>query len=81
MSEDFFEQLNIPQPDLNLGVGSGTQAFQTGQIMLKYEEAIKSLDTRSVYRRRRCDLYHGLRYYRQERMGQSGARRRGNSLW
>lgn len=42
MSEDFFEQLNIPQPDLNLGVGSGTQAFQTGQIMLKYEEAIKA---------------------------------------
>jgi len=41
MSEDFFEQLNIPQPDINLGVGSGTQAYQTGQIMLKYEEAIK----------------------------------------
>ena len=41
MSEDFFEQLNIPQPNLNLGVGSGTQAYQTGQIMLKYEEAIK----------------------------------------
>jgi UDP-N-acetylglucosamine 2-epimerase (non-hydrolysing) len=42
MSEDFFEQLNIPQPDLNLGVGSGTQATQTGNIMLKYEEAIHS---------------------------------------
>lgn len=41
MSEDFFEQLNIPKPNLNLGVGSGTQATQTGNIMLKYEEAIK----------------------------------------
>lgn len=41
MSEDFFDQLNIPKPDLNLGVGSGTQATQTGNIMLKYEEALK----------------------------------------
>ncbi len=41
MSDDFFEQLNIPQPDINLGVGSGTAAWQTGNIMMKYEEAIK----------------------------------------
>lgn len=41
MSEDFFEQLNIPKPDLNLGVGSGSQATQTGNIMLRYEEALK----------------------------------------
>jgi len=41
MSDDFFTQLNIPKPDINLGVGSGTQAFQTGQIMLKYEDAVK----------------------------------------
>lgn len=41
MSADFFEQLNIPKPHLNLGVGSGSAAFQTANIMLKYEEAIK----------------------------------------
>lgn len=41
MSQDFFDQLNIPKPHLNLGVGSGTQATQTGNIMLKYEEALK----------------------------------------
>jgi len=41
MSADFFEQLNIPEPHLNLGVGSGSAAFQTANIMLKYEEAIK----------------------------------------
>jgi len=41
MSEDFFDQLNIPKPDINLGVGSGTQATQTGNIMLRYERAIK----------------------------------------
>lgn len=40
MSEDFFEQLNIPKPHLNLGVGSGSAAYQTANIMLKYENAI-----------------------------------------
>lgn len=40
MSEDFFDQLNIPKPHLNLGVGSGSQATQTGNIMLRYEEAL-----------------------------------------
>jgi UDP-N-acetylglucosamine 2-epimerase (non-hydrolysing) len=40
MSDSFFEQLNIPQPDINLGVGSGTQAEQTGGIMVGYEKAI-----------------------------------------
>jgi UDP-N-acetylglucosamine 2-epimerase (non-hydrolysing) len=40
MSDSFFEQLHIPQPDINLGVGSGTQAEQTGGIMVGYEKAI-----------------------------------------
>ena len=40
MSKDFFEQLNIPKPQLNLGVGSGTQATQTANIMTRYEQAI-----------------------------------------
>jgi UDP-N-acetylglucosamine 2-epimerase (non-hydrolysing) len=37
MSGDFFAQLGIPEPDVNLGAGSGTQAEQTGAIMLGYE--------------------------------------------
>lgn len=37
MSGDFFEQLGIPDPDVNLEVGSGTQAEQTGAIMTRYE--------------------------------------------
>ncbi|MGK0174660.1 MAG: UDP-N-acetylglucosamine 2-epimerase (non-hydrolyzing) [Ulvibacter sp.] len=41
MSEDFFDQLNIPKPHINLGVGSGSQATQTANIMMRYEEALK----------------------------------------
>lgn len=41
MSEDFFEQLNIPKPHINLGAGGGTQAEQTAAIMTGYEKAIQ----------------------------------------
>jgi len=41
MSDSFFEQLGIPEPDINLGAGSGTQASQTAQIMIGYEQAIQ----------------------------------------
>ncbi len=44
MSEVFFRQLGLPEPDLNLGVGSGTHAGQTAQIMVKLEEAFGSLE-------------------------------------
>lgn len=37
MSGDFFDQLGIPAPDVNLEVGSGTQAEQTAGIMTRYE--------------------------------------------
>jgi len=36
----FFDQLNIPRPNINLDVGSGTQAEQTGAIMIKYEKLL-----------------------------------------
>lgn len=38
MSGNFFEQLNIPEPDANLSAGGGTQAEQTGAIMIRFEE-------------------------------------------
>lgn len=37
LSAAFFEQLGIPDPDVNLEVGSGTQAEQTSAIMMRYE--------------------------------------------
>ena len=40
MSETFFEELNIPQPDINLGCGGGTQAEQTAHIMVEFEKEL-----------------------------------------
>jgi UDP-N-acetylglucosamine 2-epimerase (non-hydrolysing) len=37
LSKIFFSQLNIPDPDVNLGAGSGTQAEQTARIMIEFE--------------------------------------------
>ncbi|WP_416274517.1 non-hydrolyzing UDP-N-acetylglucosamine 2-epimerase [Lamprobacter sp.] len=45
LSGAFFEQLGIPQPDVNLEVGSGTQAEQTAAIMTRYEALL--LEARS----------------------------------
>ncbi|SMC26402.1 UDP-N-acetylglucosamine 2-epimerase (non-hydrolysing) [Desulfacinum hydrothermale DSM 13146] len=38
MSEVFFRELNIPTPDVNLEVGSGTHARQTAAVMVRFEE-------------------------------------------
>ena len=38
MSDNFFADLQIPEPDLNLGVGSGSHAQQTAQVMIGFEE-------------------------------------------
>ncbi len=40
MSEVFFQELGIPAPDFNLGVGSGSHAVQTANIMLKFEPVL-----------------------------------------
>ncbi len=40
LSATFFEELGIPQPDVNLEVGSGTQAEQTAGIMLGFEKEL-----------------------------------------
>ena len=38
MSDTFFEELGIPIPDINLGCGGGTQAEQTANIMVAFEQ-------------------------------------------
>lgn len=40
MSEAFFSDLDLPDPDVFLGVGSGSHAVQTAEIMKKFEEVL-----------------------------------------
>ncbi len=40
LSDTFFEELNIPKPHINLEVKSGTQAEQTGAIMVAFEKEL-----------------------------------------
>ncbi len=40
MSDVFFQQLAIPAPDVNLGVGSGSHARQTAEIMTRFEPIV-----------------------------------------
>ncbi len=38
MSQVFFDDLDLPRPDIYLGVGSGTHAEQTGRVMIDFEQ-------------------------------------------
>ena len=40
MSEVFFQQLAIPEPDVNLSVGAGSHANQTAEIMIRFEPVV-----------------------------------------
>ncbi len=75
MSGDFFTQLGIPEPDVNLEVGSGTQAEQTAAIMTRYEKLLLGRAQRPVPGGRRRHLDHGLRHRRAEARHAGGARR------
>jgi UDP-N-acetylglucosamine 2-epimerase (non-hydrolysing) len=40
MKKSFFDQLRIPEPDIDLGVGSGSHAVQTAEIMRRFEPVL-----------------------------------------
>lgn len=42
MSDSFFRELEIPEPDINLGAGGGTHGEQTAQIMLRLEPVFRA---------------------------------------
>ena len=42
MSDSFFQDLDLPQPDIYLGVGSGSHAAQTAAVMERFEPVVLS---------------------------------------
>jgi UDP-N-acetylglucosamine 2-epimerase (non-hydrolysing) len=48
MNDAFFTQLQIPQPDIELGVGSASHAVQTAEIMRRFEPVIDAEDPAAV---------------------------------
>ena len=43
MSSSFFADLGMPEPDVNLEVGSGSHAQQTAKVMMKIEPVLSEL--------------------------------------
>tara|TARA_R110002110_G_scaffold91264_1_gene237390 strand:- start:47712 stop:48851 length:1140 start_codon:yes stop_codon:yes gene_type:complete len=48
MKHSFFEQLHIPEPDIDLEVGSGSHAQQTAEIMKRFEPVLDENPPRAV---------------------------------
>lgn len=48
MKHTFFDQLHIPEPDVDLGVGSGSHAVQTAQIMQRFEPVVDEIQPSAI---------------------------------
>ena len=47
MSDVFFRELDMPEPGVNLGVGSGSHARQTAQVMMAFEPVLAGFQPES----------------------------------
>lgn len=43
MSQIFFDELGIPRPDINLELGSGSHAIQTGKMLIEIEKILQNI--------------------------------------
>ena len=57
MSHVFFRQLEMPEPDVNLGVGSGSHSQQTAEIISRFEPIVSEHNPTSFWI---CTLRHPL---------------------
>jgi UDP-N-acetylglucosamine 2-epimerase len=48
MSKIFFEQFAMPDPDINLNVGSGSHAEQTAKVMTGFEQVVREVNPKAV---------------------------------
>ena len=48
MSSNFFDELNIPKPNFNLGIGGGSQVSQLAQMISKIENIISEVEPEIV---------------------------------
>ena len=48
MADSFFRQLRIAEPEIDLGVGSGTHAAQTAEIMFRFEPVLEKVNPAAV---------------------------------
>ena len=60
MNERLFADLELPAPDLNLEVGSGTHAVQTAEVMRRFEPVRRRRAAQLRHRRRRRQLDAGV---------------------
>ena len=50
MDQVFFEKLELPKPKYNLNIGSGSHAYQTGNILIGIEKIFAQADFPAIYR-------------------------------